>query len=649
MSTGQTPHLLDRVEAWCARITRPVAFIGVVGMLFVSGVTVLDVLARWLADSGVVALNEIVGVTFSVAIAACIPSGLARGVNLSVDVFEKRFGPRLAAWLGATGAAFLYLFFALLAWQMFVFAQGLALRHMTTVILAWPRAPFVYTVAVLLGAGALVQAVMAANAIRRARYVAPAAPGAVAPSALLTVAGWTLLAGLAALIAFGLADAASLAAWVKAHGTLSVLLAILLMWACLLGLMPLAAVMGLIGIAGAAQFIGMGPTFTAAVTEVSDFLNNSQVATLPLFLMMGSFAAVAGVSNDVYRLAHAVVGGFRGGLALATIGGCAGFGAVTGSSIATVATFGRVAMPEMRGRGYATPLAAGCVAAGGTLGAIVPPSSPLIIFALLTEASIGQLFIAAMGPALLAIGLYLVTIAVFVRVSPGACPPAARLEKGELGAALAQCGPVGALFGAVIGGMYFGVFTATEAAAIGAFGAFLVALARGKLRAGVFWSVIAETTASTAMIYGLIFGALIFSFFVAVTGLPEHAIQFIGGLRLSPLAVIVAILIVYTMLGSVMDSFAVMVITVPILTPLVLNMGYDILWWGIVILIVVETGMITPPFGLNVFVLKSTVRDVPLATIFRGVMPFVIADLVKLVLILAFPAIVLWLPSTMLK
>jgi tripartite ATP-independent transporter DctM subunit len=216
-------------------------------------------------------------------------------------------------------------------------------------------------------------------------------------------------------------------------------------------------------------------------------------------------------------------------------------------------------------------------------------------------------------------------------------------------AALRQCGAVALLFGGVIGGMYAGVFTATEAAAVGAFGALLVALLRGKLRATTFWNVMAETTASTALIYGLIFGALSFSFFVGISAIPEKAMALVGEAALGPVVVIALILVVYLILGCVMDSFAVMVITVPIVTPLILNMGYDMVWWGIIMLCVVETGMITPPFGLNVFVLKTMVEDVPMARIFRGVVPFVAADLAKLALLVAVPALVLWLPSTMFR
>jgi tripartite ATP-independent transporter DctM subunit len=265
----------------------------------------------------------------------------------------------------------------------------------------------------------------------------------------------------------------------------------------------------------------------------------------------------------------------------------------------------------------------------------------------LSEASIGQLFVSAIVPGVLAVVLYLITIAIYVRVSPQSAPIHADLEPGRLLAALSRCGPAVLLFGSVLGGIYLGVFTATEAAAVGASEAFLCALLRGKLRGRVFWQVLAGTTGTTAMVYGLIFGAQIFSFFVGASALTESATAMLSRLDWAPMAIVAMILIVYLLLGSVMESFAVMVITVPIVTPLVLHLGYDVLWWGVVNICVVETGLIHPPLGINVFVLKSIQPDVSIWTVYKGVFPFVIADLVKLAILVLFPGICLWLITTM--
>jgi tripartite ATP-independent transporter DctM subunit len=303
----------------------------------------------------------------------------------------------------------------------------------------------------------------------------------------------------------------------------------------------------------------------------------------------------------------------------------------------------------MAERKYAPEFAAGCVAAGGTLGALIPPSAPLIIFALLTEASIGQLFVAAVIPGLIAVALYLVTISATVRLRPHLAPPAETAKPGEIIAALRGCGPVTLLFGSVIGGMYSGVFTATEAAAVGAFIAFAIALLRGKMRGGLFWTVMAETTTSTALIYTIIFGVLTFSFCIGISALPDKASALIASLNLPPLVVIALIMVLFLILGSIMDSFTVMIITVPILTPVIEHMGYDIIWWGIINLVIVEIGLVTPPFGLHLFVLKSMLRDLPLERLYLGVLPFCCADFIKLILLILFPILVLWLPSTMMN
>ncbi|HKA70725.1 MAG TPA: TRAP transporter large permease subunit [Xanthobacteraceae bacterium] len=611
-------------------------------MLIAAGVTVLDVLMRWLAGTAITALNEITALIFAVAVAACMPAGLAGGVNLRIDLLARWLTGRVAAWLDVLGAALLLVFFFILAWRIGVFAENLLQQGRTTVILRLPQAPFMYAVAILLAIGTLVQAVVTARAGARAfRHEGAESPVIVAIALVLGAA--TL-----ALCAILLFDFAAAAHWASQHIGAAVAIAFIFMWILMFAQVPLAAVMGVTGIVGSALFVGLTPATSAFATEATTFLTNSQVATLPLFLMMGSFAAVSGMSDDMYRLGHVLLSRYRGGLALATIGGCAGFGALTGSSLATAATIGRVAIPEMRARGYSPALATGCCAAGGTLGPIVPPGSgPIIVFALLTEASIGQLFVASVGPAVLTILFYFATVMLYVRLAPGAAPPTRTRDPGELGATARQCVPVGILFALVMGGLYFGIFTDTESAAVGAFGAFLFAAWRGKLGRGAFWAVMAETTATTAMIYALIFGAQIFSFFVGVSTLTQSATAWVGSLDLSPLAVMAVILLGYLALGSLMEAFAVMVITVPIVTPLVLSLGFDLVWWGIIMLIVVEVGMIHPPLGLNVFVLKSITPDVPLWTIYRGVLPFCAADLIKLVLLVLIPAITLWLPGTM--
>ena len=645
-AAGTKPAILDRLEAWLGKSAHVVALASVTGMLLVAAVTMVDILLRWLADSGVTALNEIVELLFAVAITACIPAGIVRGVNLRIDLVARWLSPSTEIWLKLLGDGFMLLFYGPLAWRIWTYAERLQDQGRTTVILGLPLAPFMDVVAALLAFATLVQAVIAINAGRRCFALAGRARSGPLRLKIGVPAG--AITVLAAAAVLGIVEFPALMAWAQSHVGLTVILAFIVMWLLTVALIPIAAVMGCAGLVAAALFTGWAPAMSAAASMVTGFLTNSQVATLPLFLMMGSFAAVADISEDVYRLAHVVLGRFRGGLALATIGGCAGFGSLTGSSMATAVVIGKVSLPEMRARGYSPALATGCCAAGGTLGALLPPASgPLILFALLSEASVGQLFVAALIPGLLAVALYFVTVALYVRVSPDSAPRRSELKPGQLWQALQRIGPAVLLFGSVLGGIYSGIFTATEAAAVGAFEAFLCALLRGKLKRRVFLHAMAETTATTAMIYGLIFGAQIFSFFVGVSDLTQTATNFVAGLDWPPIVIIAMILLVYLLLGSLMESFAVMVITVPIVTPLVLHLGYDILWWGVINLCVVETGLIHPPLGLNVFVLKGLQPDVPMATIYKGVFPFVIADLVKLALLVLFPSLALWLAATM--
>ncbi|HEX3974100.1 MAG TPA: TRAP transporter large permease subunit, partial [Stellaceae bacterium] len=452
--------VLDWAEFYVGEASRVVAIACVCGMLFVAAITMVDVLLRWFANEPIPAINEIVQMTFSVAISACIPAGMIQRVNLKIDLVARYFTPATRAWLEVLGSSCLWLFYAVLAWRIFIYADTLASEGRTTVILGLPQAPFMYCVSLLLAFGTLVQTLIIINEARRA-----AVHGALSNTVAFVVA-----VAIGGFCWWWVANEPMLANWAQNHIGLAVTLVFIIMWLMTLVLIPIAAIMGIIGVVASTLFIGLLPSLGAASTEVTGFLGNSQLATLPLFLMMGSFAAVADISEDVYRLAHVLLGRLRGGLALTTIAGCAGFGALTGHSISTTVTIGKVALPEMKSRGYSEAFSTGVCAAGGTLGALLPPASgPLILFALLSEASVGQLFVAAVGPGILATILYLITIAIYVRIWPEAAPLNKDHEPGRLWAASSRCGPALLLFGSVLGGIYFGIFTATEAAAVGAF------------------------------------------------------------------------------------------------------------------------------------------------------------------------------------
>ena len=658
---------LEVLDRRCVVITQRVAFIGVVAMLFIAFTTITDVLLRWLANSPIDGLSEITGMALAVAVAGCFPAGAAQRVNLTIDILKGRVSDRTLAWLKVFGCVMLLLFYVLVAWRVGEYAYKLEARHAETVYVHLPMAPFMWAVSAFLAIAAAVQIVNLSVCVKYALAGVPDPSGwsievgdqanggapstsspQVNPGVLTAVVIALLLATFLAFLAFH-AGLEPLSRFAKdSPGTLA-LIVVFLVWVLLLLFVPLAAALGLLGVTTSILMIGYDPALNVLGNESVQFLTNSQVAVVPMFLMMGSFAVVAGMSEDIYDLAHALFSQLRGGLAIATIGGCGGFGALTGSSLATVATIGRVAMPEMRSRGYSAELATGCVAAGGTLGALVPPSIPLIFYAFLTETSIGQLFIAAVVPAMIAIVLYMIGIAIYVRLVPGAAPAASdRPHWSDIGRAVKKAWAAIVLFSIVLGGIYGGVFTETEAAAVGAAGAFVFAIVRGRMTRSTITQVLGETTATTALLYLIIFGVLNFSFSMGVTGLPQKMTTFFQDLHWAPIAVVFALLVVYIILGCIMDSNTVMFVTVPIVAPLIAGMNYDLVWWGIVNLMVLETGLITPPFGIHLFVLKSIVgSDSPLGVVYRGVMPFVIADLLKLALIVIFPALALWLPSTM--
>lgn len=643
-------RVIAKLDGWGVALTRRIAFGAVLSMLAVAAVTIADVVLRAVANSPVVGMNELTEVFFAVAIAACFPVGLTQRVHITVDLLANRYGERLTAWLKVAGAVMLFWMFALLALRLGDIAAELTKTGDSTTILEIPTWPFLWLVAALVALGALFQAVVVGVEATNALRVGEGAAGRRNIDASLTL---VLLCALLATVGvvWGFEDAAAvLAETARASPSAVAFIVFGMMWVLLLLILPIAASMALLGVIGIALLLGPGQSLNVFGTEAFEFVTNSQISVLPLFLMMGVLASAAGLAEDVYDMAHAVLGGLRGGLALATIGGCAGFGAVTGSSIATAATIGRVSLPEMNRRGYSTSLSTGCVAAGGTLGALVPPSGVLVVYSFLTEVSIGQLFIAAIIPGLLAALLYMMTVGAYVRLAPGSAPRSSRIEWAAIAPAMRRGTTVIALFVLVLGGIYTGIFTVIESASVGAVGAFLIALFRGKLKGAALWRVMGETASITAMVYGLIVGGLTFSFFVGITGLPELMGTTVGNLDLPPKAIIAIFLVIFVLLGAVMEAWAILIITVPILAGLITDLGFDLVWWGIVMVAVVEIGVITPPFGINVFVLKTMAgADVPLTTVFKGVMPFVLSAFLKLALLVAVPALALWLPSTMIN
>jgi C4-dicarboxylate transporter, DctM subunit len=407
---------------------------------------------------------------------------------------------------------------------------------------------------------------------------------------------------------------------------------------------PIGFAMMIVGIVGLALQTSWAPALTVLATEPVSVLSNVDLATVPLFLLMGTFATAAGLSSEIYNAVAAVLGHRRGGLAYATIGGSAAFGVMCGSSTATAATFARVALPEMLKRGYSPAFSTGTIAAGGTLKSLIPPSIVMVLYCIVSKTFIFDLFTAAIVPALLAIALNLAAIAVAVRLNPAAAPVSLRVEWHARWVALRKAAPALILILGVFGGLYSGVFTVSEAASVAAVLSFLFALARRRMTWAELLAGLREAASATAMLYVILIGAFVFSYFITAARIPEALVQLIEGLRLPPLAIVALILVAYLVLGAVFDEISAMLITLPFILPVIVKLGYDPVWWGILNVVVIELGMIIPPIGVIVFLLHGLAPQIAIRTIYRGVTPFIIADLVLLALLTVFPGISLWLP-----
>ncbi len=407
---------------------------------------------------------------------------------------------------------------------------------------------------------------------------------------------------------------------------------------------PIAISMALVGLAGLGLMRTWPAAFSSTTSEILDIAKYT-LSVVPLFVLMGNFVTRAGMSRELYEAAYAFIGHRRAGLSMSTIVACAGFGAICGSSIATTATMARVAMPEMRRFNYEPSFAAGSICAGGTLGILIPPSVILVIYGIMTEQSIGALFAAGIVPGLIAVGFYIAAAMLITARHPDVGPPGERTPWPQRWQALRRVWGVLLLFALVMGGMYGGVFTPTEAAGVGAMGGFLFALARRRLTLESTIQTLVESSRTTAMLFTIVIGAGIFANFLNFTTMPQDLKDFVARFDVQPLAVIVAICMMYVVLGTAMETLSMILLTVPIFFPLVQHLGFDPIWFGVLIVCVAEISMITPPVGMNIFVLSSVVPDVRTTDIWRGVLPFVLADVLRMLVLIAFPVLTLWLPQ----
>ncbi len=421
--------------------------------------------------------------------------------------------------------------------------------------------------------------------------------------------------------------------------------------AIIMARVPVGLAMLAMGGIGYTIIAGYEPLLNTLKSSTYERFSSYTLSVVPLFLLMGQFATKAGINRALFQATRAWVGHWRGGLAIATVGGCAMFGAICGSSLATAATMSQVALPEMRRYRYSASLSTGTLAAGGTLGILIPPSVILVIYAVYTEQSIGHLFLAALVPGIIATVGYMIVVAAFVRLAPGAGPAGERFSLKTRLQSLRDIWPVALVFVLVVAGIYLGWFSPTEGAAIGAGSVGLIAVVIGGMRWRELSQSLLETAEITALIFLILLGAEIFNAFLALTQMPVELAKLVERLNAPPMLIMIAMLAVYLVLGCVMESLAMILLTVPVFFPVVLSLDLGLqedqlaVWFGILALMAVEVGMITPPFGLNIFVINAMARDVSMAETYRGVLPFVASDVVRILIILFVPWTALWAPG----
>ncbi len=412
---------------------------------------------------------------------------------------------------------------------------------------------------------------------------------------------------------------------------------------------PIGLSMMLVGLGGAWVVYGSYSPILSQMKQVTySTFSSYSLSVIPLFLLMGQFASLGGLSQALFKAAEAWIGHRKGGVAMAAVGACAGFGAICGSSLATAATMGQVALPELKRAGYAGGISTACLAAGGTLGILIPPSVVLVIYAILTETNIAKLFLAAFVPGLIAALGYMIVIAIYAQLRPqdvGSLPP---MPMKQRWAATAKVWPVLVIFLVVVGGIYSGLFTPTEGAAIGAFGTGLSAWFSGGLNRKTMLAAVLGTAMATGMIFMIVLGAGVYNTFLALSQLPQEAANAVSGWGVSPTVVLVVILLLYVALGCFMDSLSMILLTIPVFFPIVTALDFGLspeefaIWFGILVLIVVEIGLITPPVGMNLFVINSLAKDVPITQTYRAILPFVVSDFVRTAILVAFPGITLF-------
>jgi tripartite ATP-independent transporter DctM subunit len=622
---------LDRVALPLSRIMDSIGR-GILALMVL--LITLDVVLRYFFNRPIKGSYELIEFMMVVLVFLGLGYTQTKKGHISITLFTGKLSPGQLSVIRSATYLLCLAIFAMIAWRCILQAEALRIDRITSDILFIPNYPFMWIVvfgSVLLCFVFLIDVLQSLNDILKE---------------CKNPALWFTLDGIIVLLLLTIPIWFHWLPWDlsrPAMGLVGIGLLILLLFSS----MPIGPVMAVVGLIGFSYLVNPNAAFSILGTTPYRSAANHALTTIPLFIFMGLLCFKADLSKDIYTTLRNWLGRLPGGLAMSTVGGCAGFAAVSGSSLATAVTMGTIALPEMRRYKYADSLACGCVAAGGSIGILIPPSIAFIIYATLTEESIGALFMAGVIPGLMEALFYIITIYVICKLKPKMGPPGPSSTWKEKFYSLKNTWGIIVLFILVIGGIYAGIFTPTEAAGIGAFGALVLGLLKRKLDGPKILDALADACKNTSMLLLMIIGADIFSYFLTMSQIPFILSDFVVALPVSPAITLWAILIVYILLGCIMPIIPAIVLTIPIFLPVVTGLGYNPIWFGVVVVTMAEVGQITPPVGINVFALAGVAKGVPLGTIFKGIFPFVVADIVRVVLIFLFPALALWLPSLM--
>jgi tripartite ATP-independent transporter DctM subunit len=632
-------HELNRVMEKLKRVIVPVSrwFNGFgTGILaFMMFLTFADVVLRYLFSSPIPGSLEITEFMLAIFVSSSLAYTEVNKGHINVDIAMARLPKRAQAVINCVTSILSLVIFALITWQSIIYAAELRQGNETSGVLHIPSYPFVYVLSLSSLMLCLIFIINLFESISQT----------VAKLRRQVWLGLLVVAILAVMLLTAPAWMGALKG--KVDPVTAGIFGIIYLMIMLFSGMRIGVVMLSVGFVGMAYVIGVNPGLSNLGNSPYSTVSSYGFSVIPLFILMGLFCFHSGLSKDLYYTVYKWLGRLPGGLAMATIGACAGFAAVSGSSVATVATMGTVSLPEMKKYKYDPALATGVIAAGGCLGILIPPSVPLVVYGILTEQSIGKLFLAGFIPGILQAILFIMAIYVHCKRNPLAGPPGESSNIKDKLISLKGTWGILFLFLLVIGGLYVGIFTPREAAGVGAFGAFIIAVARKQLSFRNFKASLIETAQTTSMIFLILIGAIVLGYFLAVTRLPSELANYVSGIAVNRYIILLLMIVVYLFLGCIIASTAIIILTVPIFFPLITSLEFDPIWFGIIVILMVEMGQITPPVGLNVFVLQGIAKDVPMYTIFRGIVPFFFASVILTLILIFFPEIVLFLPNLM--